>query len=106
MPQAIHESVAFNSRNRKVAIHCVFSVKDNTLMLSGCKGDFGCKVSLFFLQNKSNLNFAIQVALVPVVGVEPTRYCYLRILSPTRLPIPPYRHIIAPDKSGTVCILT
>ena len=31
MPQAIHESVAFNSRNREVAIHCVFSVKDNTL---------------------------------------------------------------------------
>ena len=31
MPQAIHESMAFNSRNRKVAIHCVFSVKDNTL---------------------------------------------------------------------------
>ncbi len=32
MPQAIHESFAFHSRNRKVAIHCVFSVKDNTLM--------------------------------------------------------------------------
>ena len=32
MPQAIHESTAFNSRNRKGAIHCVFSVKDNTLM--------------------------------------------------------------------------
>ena len=32
------------------------------------------------------------IFLVPVVGVEPTRYCYLRILSPTRLPIPPYRH--------------
>ena len=30
MPQAIHESLSFNSRNRKVAIHCVFSVKDNT----------------------------------------------------------------------------
>ena len=30
MPQAIHESTAFNSRSRKVAIHCVFSVKDNT----------------------------------------------------------------------------
>ena len=30
--------------------------------------------------------------LVPVVGVEPTRYCYHRILSPARLPIPPYRH--------------
>ncbi len=33
--------------------------------------------------------------MVPVVGVEPTRYCYLRILSPTRLPIPPYRHGVA-----------
>ena len=31
MPQAIHESTAFDSCNRKVAIHCVFSVKDNTL---------------------------------------------------------------------------
>ena len=30
MPQAIHESAAFNSCNRKVAIHCVFSVKENT----------------------------------------------------------------------------
>ena len=34
MPQAIHESTVFNSRNRKVAIHCVFSVKDNTLIRS------------------------------------------------------------------------
>ncbi len=33
MPQAIHESTAFNSRNHKVAIHGVFSVKDNTLNL-------------------------------------------------------------------------
>ena len=30
MPQAIHESLSFNSRKREVAIHCVFSVKDNT----------------------------------------------------------------------------
>ena len=30
MPQAIHESLAFNSCN-PVAIRCVFSVKDNTL---------------------------------------------------------------------------
>ena len=35
MPQAIHESTAFNSRNRKVAIHCVFSVKDNTHSCGG-----------------------------------------------------------------------
>ena len=35
MPQAIHESTAFNSRNREVAIHCVFSVKDNTLKRTG-----------------------------------------------------------------------
>ncbi len=34
MPQAIHESTAFNSHNRKVAIHCAFSVKDNTHILA------------------------------------------------------------------------
>ena len=44
-----------------------------------------------FLRNKKNRHFRI-CSVVPVVGVEPTRYCYLRILSPTRLPIPPYRH--------------
>ena len=38
---------------------------------------------------------SIRRFLVPVVGVEPTRYCYLRILSPTRLPIPPYRHMVS-----------
>ena len=31
--------------------------------------------------------------LVPVMGVEPTRYRYQRILSPSRLPIPSHRHI-------------
>ena len=35
MPQAIHESTAFHSCNRKVAIHCVFSVKENTHTHSG-----------------------------------------------------------------------
>ena len=30
--------------------------------------------------------------LVPVVGVEPTRYRYHGILSPARLPIPSHRH--------------
>ena len=31
--------------------------------------------------------------LVPMVGVEPTRYRYHGILSPARLPIPPHRLI-------------
>ena len=31
-----------------------------------------------------------QGALVPVIGLEPIRYCYHWILSPTRLPIPPF----------------
>ena len=35
MPKAIHESLPFNSRNREVAIHCVFSVKDNTHCVQG-----------------------------------------------------------------------
>ena len=30
--------------------------------------------------------------MVPAVGVEPTRYCYQRILSPSCLPIPACRH--------------
>lgn len=29
---------------------------------------------------------ASRLSLVPVVGLEPTRYCYQRILSPSRLP--------------------
>jgi hypothetical protein len=31
------------------------------------------------------------IYMVPVVGVEPTRSCPHRILSPARLPIPPHR---------------
>ena len=31
--------------------------------------------------------------LVPVVGLEPTRYRYQRILSPPRLPIPTHRRL-------------
>ena len=31
--------------------------------------------------------------MVPKAGIEPARYCYHRILSPARLPIPPLRHI-------------
>ena len=35
----------------------------------------------------------VPLCLVPVVGLEPTRYCYQRILSPSRLPIPSHRLI-------------
>ena len=44
----------------------------------------------------------VRFLLVPVVGVEPTRYCYLRILSPTRLPIPPYRQMVQPMVAGSI----
>ena len=33
--------------------------------------------------------------MVPLVGVEPTRYRYHGILSPARLPIPPQRHFLS-----------
>ena len=36
---------------------------------------------------------ASRLSLVPVVGLEPTRCCHQRILSPSRLPIPSHRHI-------------
>lgn len=35
---------------------------------------------------------------VQVMGFEPTRYFYQRILSPLRLPIPPYLHNIMPNR--------
>ena len=31
--------------------------------------------------------------MVPLIGVEPIRYHYHRILSPARLPIPPQRRV-------------
>ncbi len=37
--------------------------------------------------------------LVPLVGVEPTRSCPRRILSPLRLPISPQRHNQTTDNS-------
>ena len=45
--------------------------------------------------------------LVPVVGVEPTRYRYHRILSPARLPIPSYRQktLIYYIRKNGVCIV-
>ena len=36
--------------------------------------------------------FCIDI-MVPVAGLEPARYCYQRILSPSRLPIPSHRLI-------------
>ena len=38
--------------------------------------------------------------LVPMAGVEPARYCYQRILSPSRLPIPSHRLIIMCRKTA------
>ena len=35
---------------------------------------------------------------MPATGIEPVLYCYNRILSPARLPVPPRRHVIL---SGT-----
>ena len=35
--------------------------------------------------------------LVPLVGLEPTRYRYQRILSPSRLPIPSQRQVLHKD---------
>ncbi len=36
---------------------------------------------------------ALFLFLVPVVGLEPTRCCQQRILSPSRLPVPTHRHV-------------
>jgi hypothetical protein len=36
--------------------------------------------------------------MVLAVGLEPTRYLYQRILSPSRLPIPPRQHILIAER--------
>src|SRR5258708_6495961 len=51
-------------------------------------GGFGGKVEGFYLHSDSESGI-----LVPEEGVEPTRPCGHRILSPARLPVPPFGHI-------------
>ena len=46
------------------------------------------KIRTLFLLGKFGSDFS---GLVPVAGVEPARYRYQRILSPSRLPIPSHR---------------
>ena len=45
------------------------------------------------INNKKQVEKLPAFCLVPVVGVEPTRYRYHWILSPARLPIPSHRQI-------------
>ena len=48
-----------------------------------------CEIKISIqIKNPSQLT---EIFMVPVVGVEPTRYHYHRILSPARLPIPSHR---------------
>ena len=42
-------------------------------------------------KNQRGRHKTASTSLVPVVGLEPTRYRYQRILSPSRLPIPSHR---------------
>ncbi len=44
--------------------------------------------------HKNNAPRGCVIFLVPAAGVEPARYCYQRILSPSRLPIPSRRLIL------------
>ena len=64
------------------------------------KGDDRCAVPLFSFRFRPGKTTKRQLhlcnclfLLVPVVGLEPTRCRHQRILSPSRLPIPSYRHI-------------
>ena len=49
---------------------------------------------------KRETGYACLPLLVPVVGLEPTRYRYQRILSPSRLPIPSHRRSVILDYTG------
>ena len=54
---------------------------------------FAASSPLTAAPQKRRAGFILLVfSVVPLVGVEPTRYRYHGILSPARLPIPPQRH--------------
>lgn len=47
-----------------------------------------------FLRKETLRNSTAIRSLVQITGLEPVRYLYQWILSPLRLPIPPYLHIL------------
>ena len=57
------------------------------------KNNFGSPVSIFkpIGHTKKRTINDDSLFLVPLIGLEPIRYCYRGILSPLRLPIPPQR---------------
>ena len=46
-----------------------------------------------WIQEKMVWHLFCHTIMVPVVGLEPTRHRWQRILSPSRLPIPTHRHL-------------
>ncbi len=44
--------------------------------------------------DKAAIGLKITASMVPVEGIEPTLSCLNRILSPTRLPVPPHRPML------------
>ena len=64
MPKAIHESLTFNSCNRKVAIHCVFPLWANTHPISKNRGDLMEKFSF----GRTSLYFVLQSAQTEIAN--------------------------------------
>ena len=57
-------------------------------------------VLLFHRNKRTSEQSGLCSDVVPVVGLEPTRYRYQRILSPSRLPIPSHRHLTISHYTG------
>ena len=61
---------------------------------------YGCRIHqsgcILSKTKTPSRTFCVRDGVVPVVGVEPTRCCHQRILSPSRLPIPTHRQFILP----------
>lgn len=54
-----------------------------------------CNTLKYLKKEKAPVAIRLQgFSVVPVVGVEPTRYRYHGILSPARLPIPSHRRVV------------
>ena len=61
------------------------------MIFKSFNNDYNSYIILKYIKTR-NIKVRVTINLVPVVGLEPTQYCYQWILSPSCLPIPPYRH--------------
>ena len=73
-----------------IKIHCCFGIANAFER----NGEISRMSLLSHVEKSRSKRYKACSVVVPEVGLEPTRYRYQRILSPSRLPIPSFRPVI------------